>query len=93
MKDQVIVVIVGAPIACADGIKDSWREVAAWVGRQLEAQFGKLVRVGYYDLFDLKCPTLPENAQLPVVMVNGNLVSSGGKVSLPLIKDKIKQLK
>jgi NAD-dependent SIR2 family protein deacetylase len=30
MKEPVIVVIVGAPIACADGIKDTWREVAAW---------------------------------------------------------------
>jgi hypothetical protein len=49
------------------------------------------VRVRYYDLFDPDCPTLPPNSQLPVVFVSDVLVSSGGKISIPLIRKKIEE--
>lgn len=28
MSQPVLIQIIGAPIACADGVKDTWREVA-----------------------------------------------------------------
>jgi disulfide oxidoreductase YuzD len=89
MKEPVIVVIVGAPIACADGIKDTWREVAAWTEGQLKNRFDDQVQVEYFDLFDPLCPDLPENAELPVVFVNNAVVSNGGKISIPLIRKYI----
>lgn len=86
MVKPVDVVIVGAPIACTDGVKDTWRELAGWVAAQLERRFGDRVRVEYHDLFDPACPPLPQDATLPVVMVDGEILSSGGKLSVPRIR-------
>ncbi len=86
MNPVNVVQIVGAPVACADGVKDTWREVATWAAGQLVARFGSSVRVDYFDLFDPACPPLPDGAQLPLVLVNGQVVSSGGKVSVPAIR-------
>ena len=30
MSNSIPIQIIGAPIACKDGVKDSWREVARW---------------------------------------------------------------
>lgn len=84
--------IVGAPIACEEGVKDSWRDVAAWAAGQLKAQFGEGVDVNYYDLFDANCPPLPAGAQLPLVMVGDQVLSSGGKISVPAIRRKIESI-
>ncbi len=59
----VIVQIIGAPIACKEGVKDSWREVATWAAGHLEARFGEAVQVIYYDLFDANCPPIPTGAR------------------------------
>ncbi len=85
MTGQAVIQIVGAPVACAEGVKDSWREVAAWAANQLHARFGDAVRVDYYDLFDPACPALPPDAQLPLVLVNSEILSSGGKIAVPAI--------
>lgn len=92
MSQPVLVQIIGAPIACADGVKDSWREVTGWAEGQLKSRFGDAVQVKYYDLFDADCPYLPANAQLPVVMVEGKVLSLGGKISVPLIRRKIESI-
>ena len=84
--------IIGAPVACKDGIKETWREVAEWAAGQLQARFGDMVRVHYYDLFDPQCPNVPSDGQLPVVLIDGMIVSSGGKISLPIIRKKLEQL-
>lgn len=88
----VLVQIIGAPIACKEGIKDSWREVADWAAGQLKARFGEAVQVNYYDLFDAKCPSLPTGAHLPVVLVNGEVLSSGEKISVPAIRKRIESV-
>jgi hypothetical protein len=90
--DQAVVQIIGAPIACKEGVKDTWRDVASWAGGQLRARFGDQVRVEYLDLFDPACPPLPPNAQLPLVLVNGDVVSAGGKVSVPAIRKRLETL-
>jgi hypothetical protein len=88
----VAVHIVGAPIACAKGVKDTWREVAAWVAGQLAGRYGKAVSVCYFDLFDPACPPVSENAQLPLVFVNGEVFSSGGKISVPALRARLEAL-
>jgi disulfide oxidoreductase YuzD len=92
MSNAIVVQIIGAPIACAEGVKDSWREMARWAARQLQNRFGDSVRVEYYDLFDPTCPHLPPDAQLPLVLVNGEILSSGGKLPVPDIRRYIETL-
>jgi hypothetical protein len=48
--------------------------------------------VQYFDLFDPACPNLPANAQLPVVFVAGEVLSSGGKISAPALRRKIENI-
>jgi hypothetical protein len=81
-----LVAIIGAPVACAGGVKDTWRDVAGWAAGQLTTRFGPAVQVEYFDLFDPACPPLPPGSQLPVVMVNGAVISQGGKISTPAIR-------
>jgi hypothetical protein len=88
----VLIQIIGAPIACKDGIKDSWRETAGWAAKQLVARYGDAVCVEYFDLFDPGCPLLPEGAKLPLVLVNNCVVSSGGKISIPIIRKSLEEL-
>ncbi len=92
MTSPVIVRIVGAPIACEEGVKDSWRDIAAWAAGQLRARFGESVDVRYFDLFDANCPPLPNDAQLPLVLVQDQVLSSGGKISVPAIRRKIESI-
>lgn len=92
MSARHVVQIIGAPVACAEGVKETWRDVAAWAAGQLAARFGSAVRVDYLDLFDPACPPLADGAQLPLVLVNGQVVSSGGKVSVPAIRRHLEGL-
>jgi len=92
MTTPILVKIIGAPVACKDGIKESWREVAEWAAGRLRSRYGETVRVQYYDLFDSDCPTLPPESQLPVVIVDEVLISSGGKISIPQIRKKMEEL-
>jgi len=84
--------IIGAPVACAEGVKDTWRDVARHAADQLIARFGDSVRVQYFDLFDPDCPALPDGAQLPLVIIEGEVLSSGGKISVPAIRRRIEAL-
>jgi hypothetical protein len=92
MNEPILVKIIAAPVACKDGIKESWRDIAEWAAGQLQVQYGKKVHVHYYDLFDPDCPALPAGSQLPIVFVNETLISNGGKISIPLIRKKIEAL-
>ena len=92
MRRAIPIQIVGAPIACEGGVKDSWRDTAIWVAGQLKALFGEAVELQYYDLFDADCPSMPPGAQLPLVLIDGELVSSGGKISIPIIRRRIEDL-
>ena len=90
--NPALVQIIGAPIACAEGVKDTWRDVAKHAADQLIARFGDSVRVQYFDLFDPDCPTLSAGAQLPLVIIEGEVLSSGGKISVPAIRRRIEAL-
>jgi len=88
----VVVQIVGAPVACVDGVKETWRYTAKHAADQLRARFGDAVRLQYFDLFDPACPALPAGTQLPLVMIEGEVLSSGGKISVPAIRKRIEAL-
>jgi hypothetical protein len=81
--------IIAVPVACSEGYKDTWREVAEWAGGQLTQRFGDSVQVQYFNLFDGNCPTIPEQAQLPLVLLNGKVVTMGGKISIPAIRKRL----
>ena len=92
MSKVITVQIVGAPIACKGGVKDTWRDTAKWAEGQLKAHFGEAVQVKYFDLFDADCPPMPANAQLPLVLVENEVVISGGKISIPIIRRKVEEM-
>jgi hypothetical protein len=89
---KVLVQIIGAPVACAEGVKDAWRDVVKHAADQLLARFGNAVHVQYFDLFDPDCPALPDGAQLPLVLLNSEVFSSGDKISVPAIRKRIETL-
>jgi len=84
--------IIGVPVACKEGLKETWREVTVWAADKLNSIYGNQVCVRYYDLFDPILPAMPSNARLPIVLVDGIVVSSGTKISIPLIRKKIQEL-
>ena len=60
--------------------------------RKGSPRFGEAVQVRYYDLFDDDDPTLPPEAKLPLVLVEGEVLSSGGKISVPAIRKRLETL-
>lgn len=82
----ILVTIVGAPVSCGGEVKDTWRELTEWTAAQLRHRYGAAVAVEYHDLFDPAGPALPHDAKLPLVIVDGQVLSSGGKISLPRIR-------
>jgi len=89
MNPLNVVQIVGAPVACGDGVKEAWREIVVLAQMQLSRRFGDTIRVDYFDLFDPGCPPLPLEAQLPLVPINGLVFSCGGKISIPAIRKQL----
>jgi len=93
MNAPVRVRIVGAPTAaCGGAVGDGWRATATMVAAQMARRFGDAVRVEYFDLFDPHCPAVPPGAQLPLVTVDEEVLSSGGKISLPAIRRRLETL-
>ena len=70
-------------------MKDSWRDVSLCAAGQLKTYFGESVQVKYYDLFDANCHPVPLGSQLPLVLVDNEVVTSGGKISIPVLRNKI----
>ncbi len=70
-------------------MKDTWREVAEWAAGQLHQRFGEMVQARYFDLFDADCPPVPSGAQLPLVLINGEVLTNGEKISVPAIRRRI----
>ena len=86
--------IVGVPTACASGVTEPWRGIAALAASQFGTRFGDQVSIEYYDLFSPEMDNFPEAlalvqggmAALPLVFVGDTVLSAGGKVSLPAIR-------
>jgi hypothetical protein len=92
MPGQAVVQIIGTQVACKEGLKDTWREIAEWAAGQLKVRFGESVRLQYYDLFDPDCPLMPPHVQLPMILIDSQLLSSGEKISIPAIRKRLQEL-
>lgn len=92
MSQNIVVHIVGTPVACATGVKDTWRDLAEWAADQLHQRYGEVIEVRYHDLFDPDCPTIPASSQLPLVLIDGNVIVNGGKLSIPMICKHLESL-
>jgi len=92
MSEPILVQIIGAPIACKEGVKDTRREIAEWASGHLRQRFGEGVQVQYLNLFDPACSPMPPSAQLPLVLVNSEVLSSGGRISVPALRRKIEAI-
>jgi len=57
-----------------------------------DQRFGESMDVQYFFLCDPECPPMPPGAQLPLVLVNGDVLTSGGKISVPVIRCKIEDI-
>lgn len=91
MSEPFVVKIIASPVAYAMGVRDNWREAATWVASKLATRFGDTVSFSYFGLFDADCLTLPAAARLPLVLVNGKVLSSGGKLSAVVIRKEVER--
>ncbi len=97
---MVVVRVYGAPMACSTGVTDAWRDVATLMGRQWKERFGDRVDFEYVDLFGPEASRFPhvlaqvsqDNLALPLVYVDDELFSSGGKLNGPAIRRRIEAL-
>ncbi len=47
MSKPMQIQLIGAPLACAAGVQDTWRAMTTWVGQQLQSRFGDAEQVVY----------------------------------------------
>jgi disulfide oxidoreductase YuzD len=92
MVMPIHVEIIGAPVSCGAEVKDTWRELSGWIAGQLRWRYGDAVQVEYHDLFDVGSPTVPAGTSLPLILINGEVLANGGKLSLPLIRRAVEAL-
>lgn len=92
MENTYLVQIIAKPVECKCGTLETWRESAVWAAGQLHSRFGDAVQTEYYDLSEPGCPAIPADAPLPVILVDGEPIDSGGKVSIPAIRIRLEEL-
>jgi len=97
---MIVVRIFGTLTACATGVTDGWRDTATMIGKQLRERFDGQVVVEYFDLFGPEMDRFPDvlaavsqqGLMLPLVYINDELFSSGGKINGPAIRRRIEVL-
>lgn len=93
MNERIAIQMIGAPIGvCGGGIEDAWRSTARLVARQIERYFGDQVSIEYFDLLDPNCPQIPPDGRLPLVLVNGRVLTSGDKFSTPALRRHLEEM-
>ena len=88
------VLIVGLPAAATCPPQKTWRAAAGFVTQRLHAQFGEDVAVEYVDLFspemaghpDVETRIATDGLVPPVVVVDGSVLSGGGKLNISAIE-------
>ncbi len=100
-EDLIITVrVFGVPTAKSCGPQDGWRNATEWTANALKKHFGEQVHVEYYDLFSATLDAFPQvlelvaqgKAQPPLVFVDDELLSSGGRISGPAIRRRLEAL-
>jgi disulfide oxidoreductase YuzD len=92
--------IFGTLAACAAGTTNAWRDTAMMISRQLREHFGNQVTVEYFDVFgaemgrfhDVLAQVSRDGLTVPLVYINDELFSSGGKINGPAIRRHIEAL-
>lgn len=91
MMVDVLVVGVAPYAGCSSG--NTWRAAGQAVRARLASRFGPAVRFDYVDLFSpemLRHPEIEacvaEGAVPPIVLIDGALQSSGGKLHISAIE-------
>ncbi|MEN3203291.1 MAG: hypothetical protein ABDK87_06125 [Atribacterota bacterium] len=93
MGNKVLVRIFGIPIkGCKPG--KSWEDAARITREILTSKFGESVDVEYIEFLPSRWKQFPEvvdliragEAQIPIVMVNDVMISSGGKIDVGRIE-------
>lgn len=101
MKDGAVVVrVFGVPTAGTCRAREGWREATEWMAHSLKSQFGDQVRVEYVDLFSEKVDQCPAALALvtsgeaipPLIFVDDELLTSGGKISGPAVHRRLESL-
>lgn len=88
------VLIVGLPSAATCPPEKTWRSAAAFVTQRLHARFAEEVALEYVDLFspemgghpDVEARIAADGLVPPVVVVDGAVVSAGGKLNVSAIE-------
>ena len=88
------VLIVGLPSAATCPPEKTWRAAGDLVAQRLHARFGDDVAVEYLDLFspemgghpDVEARIATDGLLPPVVVVDGALLSAGGKLNVSAIE-------
>jgi disulfide oxidoreductase YuzD len=88
------VLIVGLPSAATCPPEKTWRAAGAFVTQRLHARFGDEVAVEYLDLFspemgrhaDVEARIAVDGLVPPVVVVDGAVLSTGGKLNVSAIE-------
>ncbi len=97
-SNPISVRIFAAPDAsCAHGT--TWSAASAFIAEGLRRRFGQDVLVEHIEMFSPRSFEFAEvmdaiqaGAQLPVVTVGGRIISQGGKLSGPIIRQAIESL-
>jgi len=97
VQARVAVVAVSGG-ACAG--KPTWETATGLLRRHLQRRFGAAVTVEYVELFSPRSLEMPdilqgigdESLRLPVVLVNGEVLTSGTKLNEGLIACRVAQL-
>ncbi len=97
---MVTVRIFAAPTACSTGVSDGWRSAALAIGDRLIGWFGEQVRFEYVDLMQPGMERFPkvverissDALQLPLVFIDEEPFSSGGKINGPGLRRRIEEV-
>lgn len=88
------VTVVGIPSAATCPPEHTWRAAGDRVAQRLHARFGDDVAVAYVDLFspemaahpDVEARSAADSLVPPIVVVDGVVLSSGGKLNVSAIE-------
>lgn len=96
--NQVSVRVFAAPDAsCGHGEK--WSTATAFIAARLKHRFGDAVVAEHIEMFSRRSFEFPEvlaaveaGGALPIVVVDGRIVSQGGKLSHQIIREAVASL-
>jgi disulfide oxidoreductase YuzD len=94
----VTVTVLAAPSTPCSG-KMTWEMATAFLRERLNRRFGSQVTVHYVELFSPESFAFPavlegiqqEKHQLPIVLVNGSIVSDGAKLNEGVISRYVRE--